>query len=487
MQPEHQRRSSSDLLCCLCKRADETDITGPLSCKHGTAAHQNCLLYASGIYCKNSPTYDDLFGFDVDDVENEARRGRKLKCHFCSKTGATAGCEVRSCKRSYHFPCAHKAQAVHVEDTKSGLFRLYCAKHNPDTCNVENNRDGKEKDAESLPSSSDAKSSKDNNHRGSEENEMLRRRKRSYNEVYSDSDETDMDCAPIESDFEDNTPPDKNKQPALDSEHRSKQHRKVVTFADDDMNRDSVLVSKCLIELYHEDNVPFTVITDSGTSVESVTENSPEPLCSSPPSPADTGLSKMDKSFCASADDIIVSPNPHLPTSPSPDSPPLEILKEILNKEVSVKIERCASRNEPPLQMSFHDETPGSHSKRPHDRPLDLTSPGGCSQIPDPVGDVGVSDSAAALFWRRCNEVGCTKAIFTQLTRQLSSLAEKVKNQHATQQDHAVSLRILEASGRLPDIFRQMEQDFEDQERQLKRKRQALRDAKAVLDENRFN
>ncbi|GAA6083202.1 uncharacterized protein phf11 isoform X1 [Tachysurus ichikawai] len=78
MEQEHQRSSSSDLLCCLCKSADETDITGPLSCKHGTAAHQNCLLYASGLYCKNSPTYDDLFGFDVEDVEKEARRGRKL-------------------------------------------------------------------------------------------------------------------------------------------------------------------------------------------------------------------------------------------------------------------------------------------------------------------------------------------------------------------------------------------------------------------------
>lgn len=44
MEQEHQRSSSSDLLCCLCKSADETDITGPLSCKHGTAAHQNCLV-----------------------------------------------------------------------------------------------------------------------------------------------------------------------------------------------------------------------------------------------------------------------------------------------------------------------------------------------------------------------------------------------------------------------------------------------------------
>lgn len=35
-------------------------------------------LFASGIYCKNSPTYDDLFGFDVDDVKDELRRGKRL-------------------------------------------------------------------------------------------------------------------------------------------------------------------------------------------------------------------------------------------------------------------------------------------------------------------------------------------------------------------------------------------------------------------------
>jgi len=35
-------------------------------------------LFASGIYCKNSPTYDDLFGFAVEDVIEERRRGKKL-------------------------------------------------------------------------------------------------------------------------------------------------------------------------------------------------------------------------------------------------------------------------------------------------------------------------------------------------------------------------------------------------------------------------
>lgn len=52
----------------------------------------------------------------------------------------------------------------------------------------------------------------------------------------------------------------------------------------------------------------------------------------------------------------------------------------------------------------------------------------------EPVGHVGVSDSGAALFWRRCNEVGCTEDIFTELTRQLTCLAERVQNRHATQQ-----------------------------------------------------
>ena len=35
-------------------------------------------LYSSGIYCENTPEHDDLFGFSVKHVQDEARRGYKL-------------------------------------------------------------------------------------------------------------------------------------------------------------------------------------------------------------------------------------------------------------------------------------------------------------------------------------------------------------------------------------------------------------------------
>ncbi|KTF83095.1 hypothetical protein cypCar_00014689 [Cyprinus carpio] len=107
-----QFHSQNKVSCVLCEKSDETQITGPLSSKEGTSAHENCLLYASGIYCKTSPTYDDLFGFAVEDL-----------CHHCKKNGATAGCDLKRCKRSYHFPCAMEARATVDEDIDKGRFK----------------------------------------------------------------------------------------------------------------------------------------------------------------------------------------------------------------------------------------------------------------------------------------------------------------------------------------------------------------------------
>lgn len=35
-------------------------------------------LFSSGIFCRSSPQFDDLFGFSVTDVMNEVKRGSKL-------------------------------------------------------------------------------------------------------------------------------------------------------------------------------------------------------------------------------------------------------------------------------------------------------------------------------------------------------------------------------------------------------------------------
>ncbi|KAM8748700.1 PHD finger protein 11 isoform 2-T2 [Acanthopagrus schlegelii] len=115
--------------CVLCQGDKETKITGPLSTKDQVTAHQNCLLYSSGIFCRDSPQFDDLFGFSVDDVLDEVKRGSKLICSRCKKKGATAGCEVKRCKKSYHYPCAILEGAKVFEDLEREYFGLYCSKH----------------------------------------------------------------------------------------------------------------------------------------------------------------------------------------------------------------------------------------------------------------------------------------------------------------------------------------------------------------------
>ncbi|XP_044221641.1 uncharacterized protein phf11 isoform X2 [Thunnus albacares] len=115
--------------CILCQRSEETRITGALSTKDQITAHQNCLLFSSGIYCQNSPEFDDLFGFSVEDVMKEVRRGNKLACYRCKKKGATAGCEIKRCKKSYHYPCAVQEGAHIVEDDDEGNYTLYCSTH----------------------------------------------------------------------------------------------------------------------------------------------------------------------------------------------------------------------------------------------------------------------------------------------------------------------------------------------------------------------
>ncbi|XP_063049087.1 PHD finger protein 11 [Engraulis encrasicolus] len=93
--------------CVLCQQSEEDSVTGPLATKEDVTAHHNCLLYASGIYCVNSPLFDDLFGFSVEDVRKEKRRGKRLRCVECKLPGATAGCEVKRFLADAHLQAEH--------------------------------------------------------------------------------------------------------------------------------------------------------------------------------------------------------------------------------------------------------------------------------------------------------------------------------------------------------------------------------------------
>ncbi|XP_050974937.1 PHD finger protein 11-like isoform X2 [Labeo rohita] len=273
------------IICALCKKSDETKITGPLSSKGSISAHRNCLLFASGIYCKKSPIFDDLFGFEVEDVKKELKRGRRLSCHLCKKIGATAGCDVRRCKRSYHYPCAIEGHARTTEDPSKGRYVLFCKLHDPES---------------KKPRSA-----------GGKRPDLKRPERRDSNSSTGSS-----------------------------------------------QGRES------------------PVVLDSGVST-------------------------------------------------SPGCPVAADASDVSNT------------------MNFQ--------------------------------------SSAALFWSRCNEVGWTKEIFSDLVSQLNSVGERVQSKEASQQEYDVALKVLGVSGQLPCIVSQLEQDLEKEEQDLQRKKATLRHAKAVL------
>ncbi|MEQ2162950.1 hypothetical protein GOODEAATRI_025225, partial [Goodea atripinnis] len=50
-------------------------------------------------------------------------------CGRCGRKGATAGCEVKRCKKTFHYPCAVEEGAKTFEDNDNETYGLYCLNH----------------------------------------------------------------------------------------------------------------------------------------------------------------------------------------------------------------------------------------------------------------------------------------------------------------------------------------------------------------------
>ncbi|XP_016365147.1 protein IQ-DOMAIN 14 [Sinocyclocheilus rhinocerous] len=245
------------------------------------------------------------------------------------------------------------------------------------------------------------------------------------------------------------------------------------TEADDDTDIDSEESQSMLPSKTYHITIPCSVILNSGLFAES--EHSLEP--SSPAGAAPAAVSTSPGSVTAPEQKETPSTNR---TSPPPRAPTTD------------PVSPGTIYSLPTLDYFIcdHSGQPGSpqHSRPTVDVPAVPST--GVSSSPGRLAaadasDVGAtvkSESSATIFWTRCNEAGWTNEIFSELVSQLSSLGERVQSQKASHQDYDVALKVLGASGRLPCIITQLEQDLEKEERDLRRKEAALRDAKAVLD-----
>ncbi|XP_018976020.2 nucleolar protein dao-5-like isoform X4 [Cyprinus carpio] len=592
-----QFHSQNKVSCVLCEKSDETQITGPLSSKEGTSAHENCLLYASGIYCKTSPTYDDLFGFAVEDVKEEQRRGKRLLCHHCKKNGATAGCDLKRCKRSYHFPCAMEARATVDEDIDKGRFKLFCELHDPkskktrspdsrrselkrpdrrdshsstgssevsvskrkrnspividsdddieDTLNPiyapleeyiedrkspnqynQSNPDPESKRPCARPSPSTAGSLKEGSTSDqkpcgsaggsgelhsrrvydspvrSAEVETPKRKKIKY--IIDSDDEsptsTDRVVAPAVSATEESMLP---KQPSqstpVPEKTRPCEELNPSTTADDDDTDIETYDSQSLLQPEkYRITVPCRVIMDSGSLAESEYSleasspagAAPAAMCTSPGSVAAPELEETPSTSRTSPPPRAQTTDPVSPGTTDPTPNQDQASDGPTGQHVS------PSHSSPTVDVpAVSTSAVQTHSlliQASHLKSEQLPEPSplaGVSSSPGRPASAEASDegtkvkskSSAAIFWTRCNEAGWTKEVFSKLVSQLSSLGERVQSQEASHQDYDVALKVLMASGQLPCIFTQLEQELEKQERDLQRKKAALRDAKAVL------
>ncbi|WVY93974.1 hypothetical protein V8G54_033062 [Vigna mungo] len=117
--------------CFFCLSSEESEVSGPMLHYHDgkpvpadyeggfkvTHCHRNCTEWAPNVY------FD---GENAINLEAEISRSRRIKCSFCGLKGAALGCYEKSCRRSFHVPCA-KWTSLCRWDTQN--FVMLCPLH----------------------------------------------------------------------------------------------------------------------------------------------------------------------------------------------------------------------------------------------------------------------------------------------------------------------------------------------------------------------
>ncbi|XP_041663683.1 flocculation protein FLO11 isoform X2 [Cheilinus undulatus] len=524
--------------CILCGRSEETKVTGPLSTKSDVTAHQNCLLYSSGIYCKESPLLDDLFGFSVDDVREEVKRGKQLRCCRCKKTYATAGCEVKRCKKSYHYPCAVEEGAHIVEDTEEGKFGLYCYKHSelqknnssvsgnntprmsPTTSNNPSEAGSfevccltceKQKGNISLKSlmnsinmiycdkhapsshkrninrdSSGAGPSMYNSDSNSSSNSTRASSKRRLssddNEEVTPSKRTSKSFRRTiseDSSNSDENPPNSECAPLDDDFAESasfNQESEIRTSTEGDMGFSSE-------HQQEEENTGGNNEEDGDeTFVQSDAESEslliPVEVCMD-------SLPNSTTEFATQTECTVTkvvkreqegSSHMHSPRqSPLPDSD--EVIEPSIPQQSSVASPPSPDRSGPQSVTNPAPCTSSSVSPPPPPPPPPPPLPT-CITIssspPSPSDSVPSIDSAS--FWKSCNTAQCTQAIFSDFFEEMNNICVKIQSDQASQEDYDHALAVIEASGKLEELVTK-------QQKELLRKREELEKVATAMTE----
>uniref|UniRef100_A0A1A8EVE3 PHD finger protein 11 n=1 Tax=Nothobranchius korthausae TaxID=1143690 RepID=A0A1A8EVE3_9TELE len=481
--------------CVLCERSEETKITGALSTKAGLTAHQNCLLFASGLACtSDKPEFDDLFGFPVEEVKKEVKRGRKLSCFRCKKRGAVSGCDVKRCQKSFHFPCAVEDEAEIIENSGKEEFRLFCFKHshtnsvNEFTKSQSPNNSKKARRSQHAPSSYKRKSNGESSagqrspsvsssstslakstssKRRLSYSERSETKKKKAKRLHSDSSSNSDPGAlipPIESDLDESTPP-------LSEE-------KTLRFARGPSNsRDSEIpIGDRVEEVVTSDVKNHDVSIHSDAESESLLplvfshgqlQPNQEVIC-------------LEKEVQTIKRELDFSPAPSpthslekLADEPVPEAPPSQwefspIPASSRCTSSSIELAVCEPTCVTYISSSYSSPVPASDPPVSplEELPSDPNPPQAPPSDPDPINSAG--------FWRKCNVARCTQALFSEFIKEMNEICRRIQSDQASQEDYDNALSVMKASGRLKAFV-------DKQQEELQRKQAELQEAAAAM------
>ncbi|XP_031279183.1 protein BREAST CANCER SUSCEPTIBILITY 1 homolog [Pistacia vera] len=102
---------TSKTQCCFCHSLQDTEATGemvhyydgrPVAADYNGGSevihsHRNCTEWAPNVYFEDDTAIN---------LEAELARSRRIKCCCCGLKGAALGCYEKSCRKSFHVPCA---------------------------------------------------------------------------------------------------------------------------------------------------------------------------------------------------------------------------------------------------------------------------------------------------------------------------------------------------------------------------------------------
>ncbi|KAK0088412.1 hypothetical protein PV325_012076 [Microctonus aethiopoides] len=129
MPPRTTKKSlSSERKCVFCNLSEDNELKyGKIYERDGIVTHYYCLLLSSNMQQRGRDE-DGILGFLTIDIEKELKRGRRLVCSYCKKTGATLGCCNRKCKKVFHYPCGIKDNTLHQFYDQ---YKSFCVLHRP--------------------------------------------------------------------------------------------------------------------------------------------------------------------------------------------------------------------------------------------------------------------------------------------------------------------------------------------------------------------